>query len=47
MTGRFATRAELAKWAGIAMAPLIVTSRVTELEAMGAAIASHCNPCFP
>ena len=46
-SGTYPTRDELAAWAGIgAQAPSIFTESVAELVAIGAAIASNCEPCF-
>jgi AhpD family alkylhydroperoxidase len=46
-TGRYASRAELAEWTGIeASAPVAYTDAVAELVAIGAAVASNCEPCF-
>ena len=45
--GVYPTRDELAAWAGIdPPAPSIFTEAVNELVAIGAAIASNCEPCF-
>ena len=46
-TGTYPSRAQLAEWAGVAkpMASLF-TEAVSELVAIGAAIASNCEPCF-
>lgn len=45
--GVFPSRDELAVWAGIgAPAPSLFTDAVAELVAIGAAIASNCEPCF-
>lgn len=45
--GVYPSRDELAKWAGLQAAePSIVTDAVAELVAIGAAIASNCEPCF-
>ncbi len=46
LSGRYPTRDELAGWAGIKQAPSIFTEQVAELVAIGAAIASNCEPCF-
>ena len=41
------TRDELADWAGVTRpAPSIFSDAVSELVAIGAAIASNCEPCF-
>lgn len=45
-SGRYPTRAELAQWLGITLAPTLWTPQVAELVAIGAAIASNCEPCF-
>jgi len=46
-SGRYPSRDELAGWAGLdAPAPSIYTEAVNELVAIGAAIASNCEPCF-
>ncbi len=46
-SGRYPSRDELAIWAGLdAPAPSIFTEAVAELVAIGAAIASNCEPCF-
>ena len=44
--GKYPTREELAGYAGIAVDDSIVTDAVRELVAIGAAIASNCEPCF-
>ena len=44
--GKYPTRAELATYAGIELQPSIFTDAVKELVAVGAAIASNCEPCF-
>ena len=45
--GVYPSRDELAAWAGIgASTPSIFTNAVAELVAIGAAIASNCEPCF-
>lgn len=45
--GVYPSRNELAGWAGIgAPAPSLFTDAVAELVAIGAAIASNCEPCF-
>jgi len=45
--GEYPSRDELASWAGLeAPAPSIFTDAVAELVAIGAAIASNCEPCF-
>jgi len=45
-SGGYPSRDQLAQWAGIAAAPSIFTEQVAELVAIGAAIASNCEPCF-
>jgi AhpD family alkylhydroperoxidase len=46
-TGLYPSREELAAWAGIGgPAPSLFTEAVAELVAIGAAIASNCEPCF-
>jgi AhpD family alkylhydroperoxidase len=46
-SGVYPSRAELASWAGVsAPTPSIFTATVAELVAIGAAIASDCEPCF-
>jgi len=46
-SGGYPSREELAAWAGLeAPAPSIFTGAVAELVAIGAAIASNCEPCF-
>jgi AhpD family alkylhydroperoxidase len=45
--GVYPSRDELALWAGVgAPAPSLFTNEVAELVAIGAAIASNCEPCF-
>jgi AhpD family alkylhydroperoxidase len=45
--GTYPSRDELATWAGLdAPAPSLFTEAVAELVAIGAAIASNCEPCF-
>ncbi len=46
LAGRYPSRHQLAEWAGITTAPSIFTDQVAELVAIGAAIASNCEPCF-
>ncbi len=46
LSGRYPSRDELAGWLGIEQAPSIFTGQVAELVAIGAAIASNCEPCF-
>jgi AhpD family alkylhydroperoxidase len=46
-TGLYPSREQLAAWAGIGgAAPSLFTDAVAELVAIGAAIASNCEPCF-
>jgi len=46
-SGLYPSRDELAAWAGLRPpTPSIFTDAVSELVAMGAAIASNCEPCF-
>jgi len=46
-SGVYPSRAELAAWAGVgAPSPSLFTEAVAELVAIGAAIASNCEPCF-
>ncbi len=46
-TGTYPSREQLAEWAGVALpAPSLFTEAVSELVAIGAAIASNCEPCF-
>jgi AhpD family alkylhydroperoxidase len=45
-SGRYPSRDELAGWAGLNAAPSLFTEQVAELVAIGAAIASNCEPCF-
>lgn len=45
--GSYPARGDLAAWAGLEPpAPSIYTDAVAELVALGAAIASNCEPCF-
>ena len=44
--GKYPSRAELAGYAGLELEPSIFTDAVKELVAIGAAIASNCEPCF-
>jgi len=46
LAGGYPSRAQLAAWAGIDSAPSIFTGQVAELVAIGAAIASNCEPCL-
>jgi AhpD family alkylhydroperoxidase len=46
LSGSYPSRQQLAEWAGNAPAPSILTEQVAELVAIGAAIASNCEPCF-
>jgi len=45
-SGRYPSRDELARWANLAPASSLFTDQVAELVAIGAAIASNCEPCF-
>jgi AhpD family alkylhydroperoxidase len=46
-SGVYPSRAELAEWAGVGAATsALFTDAVAELVAIGAAIASNCEPCF-
>ena len=46
-SGTYPSRSELAAWAGVqAPEPGLFTDAVAELVAIGAAIASNCEPCF-
>jgi len=46
-TGSYPSREQLAQWAGVATpTPSLFTDAVSELVAIGAAIASNCEPCF-
>ena len=46
-SGVYPSRDDLAAWAGLeAPTPSIFTDAVAELVAIGAAIASNCDPCF-
>ncbi len=46
-SGAYPSRAELARWAGLqGPGPSLFTDAVAELVAIGAAIASSCEPCF-
>ncbi len=44
--GRYPTREELARCAGLEIRPSIFSEAVGELVAIGAAIGSNCEPCF-
>jgi len=46
LAGGYPSREQLAAWAGITLAPSLFTEQVAELVAIGAAIASNCEPCF-
>ena len=46
LSGRYPTRDELSQWLGLNTAPSIFNAQVAELVAIGAAIASHCEPCL-
>ena len=45
-SGKYPTRDALAGYAGLQSRPSIFTDAVRELVAVGAAIASNCEPCF-
>ncbi|MBX3131477.1 MAG: arsenite efflux transporter metallochaperone ArsD [Polyangiaceae bacterium] len=45
-SGEYPTRDALAAWAGLESTPSLYTEAVAELVAIGAAIASNCEPCF-
>lgn len=45
-SGRYPSRDELADWAGLGAVPSLFSAQVAELIAIGAAIASNCEPCF-
>jgi AhpD family alkylhydroperoxidase len=46
-TGTYPSREQLAEWGGVVKpGPSIFTDAVSELVAIGAAIASNCEPCF-
>lgn len=42
----YPSRDQLAQWAGVTPGTSIFTEQVAELVAIGAAIASNCEPCF-
>ena len=44
--GTYPSREQLAEWAGLSVAPSIFSEAVSELVAIGAAIASNCEACF-
>ena len=44
--GRYPTRQELARYAGLQIQPSIFTEAIRELVAIGAAIGANCEPCF-
>ncbi len=46
LSGRYPSRDELGGWLGIKQAPSMFTEQVAELVAIGAAIASNCEPCL-
>jgi AhpD family alkylhydroperoxidase len=46
LSGSYPTREVLAGWLGITLAPSVFSAQVAELVAIGAAIASNCEPCF-
>ncbi len=46
-SGSYPSREELASWVGIgAPTPSLFTEAIAELVAIGAAVASNCEPCF-
>lgn len=45
-SGIYPLREQLAEWTGVATTPSIFSDAVSELVAIGAAIASNCEPCF-
>jgi AhpD family alkylhydroperoxidase len=45
-SGRYPSRDEMARWANLAPASSLFSEQVAELVAIGAAIASNCEPCF-
>lgn len=45
-SGNYPSRDELARWAGLGVEASLFTEQVAELVAIGAAIASNCEPCF-
>lgn len=45
-SGRYPSRDELARWAGLAREASLFSDQVAELIAIGAAIASNGEPCF-
>ena len=46
-TGTYPSREQLAAWAGLSKpSPSLFTEAVAELVAIGAAVASSCEPCF-
>lgn len=46
LSGSYPSREVLAKWLGVPLGASIFTRQVAELVAIGAAIASNCEPCF-
>lgn len=46
LSGRYPTRDELSQWLGLSTSPSIFSVQVAELVALGAAVASHCEPCL-
>ena len=46
LSGRYPTRDELAQWLAGNIGGSLFTPQVAELVAIGAAIASNCEPCF-
>lgn len=46
LSGNYPTREALAGWLGIKIEPSIFSAQVAELVAIGASVASNCEPCF-
>lgn len=46
LTGSYPSREQLAAWIGAATTTSLFTDAVSELVAIGAAVASNCEPCF-
>ena len=46
LQGRYPVRDELMQWLGLHDEPSIFSVQVAELVAIGAAVASHCEPCL-
>jgi len=46
LSGRYPFRDELAQWLELTQVPSIFSAQVAELVAIGAAVASHCEPCL-